>query len=190
MALTNSSVISDRMLRYRGHGITNDASKMCPRPVDEIWNYQQINLGFNYRMTDLQAALGVSQMKRLDEIVAKRHGIAKRYDDELEALPLQAQLQHPDRYSSYHLYSIRLKLREDEQSQRHVYDALHAAGILVNLHYVPIYRHPFYRTMGFKEGYCPEAELYHKEALSIPMYPTLTEVEQSKVICSLHDVLG
>jgi UDP-4-amino-4,6-dideoxy-N-acetyl-beta-L-altrosamine transaminase len=190
MALTNNSILADRMLRYRGHGITNDASKMQPRPLDEIWNYQQINLGFNYRMTDIQAVLGVSQMTRLHEIIEKRHGIAKRYDDALAEFPLQTQWQHPDSYSSYHLYSIRLKLGEDEQSQRQVYDALHAAGILVNLHYMPIYRQPYYEVMGFKEGYCPEAELYHKEALSIPMYPTLTESDQSKVIFSLHDVLG
>jgi len=190
MALTNNKDVADKIGRLRTHGITSDKTKMKQRSKDEIWNYQQINLGFNYRMTDIQAALGVSQMTRLYEIVEKRHGIAKRYDDALAEFPLQTQWQPPDSYSSYHLYSIRLKLGEDEQSQIQVYDALHTAGILVNLHYIPIYRQPYYEVMGFKEGYCPEAELYHKEALSIPMYPTLTEYDQSKVISSLHDVLG
>ncbi len=189
MALTNAPALSDRMLRYRSHGITSDANKMQPRPVDEIWNYQQISLGFNYRMTDIQAALGVSQMTRLDEFVNKRQRIAKRYDDALAGLPLQTPWQHPDSYSSYHLYPIRLKLGEDEQTQRQVYDALHAAGILVNLHYIPVYRQPYYEAMGFKAGYCPYAEQYHKEAISIPMYPTMSEAQQDEVVSCLRKVL-
>jgi dTDP-4-amino-4,6-dideoxygalactose transaminase len=106
MALTNAPSLADRMLRYRSHGISSDASKMQPRPADEIWNYQRISLGFNYRMTDIQAALGVSQMTRLDEFVNKRQRIARRYDDALAGLPLQTPWQHPDSYSSYHLYPI------------------------------------------------------------------------------------
>jgi len=190
MTLTNAPALADRMLRYRSHGITSDAGKMQTRPADEIWNYQQINLGFNYRMTDIQAALGVSQMTRLDEFVNKRQCIAKRYDDVLAGLPLQTQWQHPDSYSSYHLYSIRLKLGEDEQTQRQVHDALIAAGILVNLHYIPIYRHPYYEAMGFKTGYCLDAEQYHKEAISIPMYPTMSEAQQDEVVSCLHAALG
>ncbi len=190
MALTNAPALADRMLRYRSHGITSDTSKMQARPVDEIWNYQQISLGFNYRMTDIQAALGVSQMTRLDEFVNKRQHIAKRYDDALAGLPIQTPQQHPDTYSSYHLYPIRLKLGEDEQTQRQVYDALHAAGILVNLHYIPVYRQPYYEAMGFKAGYCPDAEQYHKEAISIPMYPTMTEAQQDEVVSCLREALG
>lgn len=190
MALTNSSVIADRMLRYRSHGITNDLNKMHPRPVDEIWNYQQISLGFNYRMTDIQAALGLSQIERLDEIVEKRHAIAKIYNDALDEFPLLTPWQRPDAYSSYHLYPIRLVPRKSGLSQRRVYNALHAAGIMVNLHYIPIYRQPYYQAMGFEKGYCPEAERYHEEALSIPMFPTLTEHDHSKVISSLLNLLG
>jgi dTDP-4-amino-4,6-dideoxygalactose transaminase len=129
-------------------------------------------------------------MTRLDDFVNKRQRIAKRYDDALAGLPLQAPWQHPDSYSSYHLYPIRLKLGEDEQTQRQVYDALHAAGILVNLHYIPVYRQPYYEAMGFKAGYCPEAEQYHKEVISIPMYPTMSEAQQDEVVSCLREALG
>ena len=190
MALTNAPALADRMLRYRSHGITSDASKMQPRPADEIWNYQQISLGFNYRMTDIQAALGVSQMTRLDEFVEKRQRIAKRYDDALAGLPLQIPWQHPDSYSSYHLYPIRLKLGEDEQTQRQVYDALHAAGINANLHYIPVYRQPYYEAIGFKAGYCPEAEQYHKETLSLPMFPGLTDSNQNDVVAAIREAVN
>ena len=126
----------------------------------------------------------------LDEFVKKRQRIAKRYDDALAGLPMQTPWQHPDSYSSYHLYPIRLKLGEDEQTQRQVYDALRAAGILVNLHYIPVYRQPYYEAMGFKTGYCPDAEQYHKEAISIPMYPNMSEAQQDEVISCLREALG
>ncbi|MES9905370.1 MAG: UDP-4-amino-4,6-dideoxy-N-acetyl-beta-L-altrosamine transaminase [Sedimenticola sp.] len=190
MALTNNPALADLMLRYRSHGITSDANEMHPRPADEIWNYQQIRLGYNYRMTDLQAALGVSQMSRLDEFVEKRHRIANRYNDELADLPIQIPWQHPDSYSSYHLYPIRVKQGKNDRSQRQVYDVLQAAGINVNLHYIPVYRQPYYEAMGFQPGFCPESECYHKETLSIPMYPTLTNSDLKKVICVLHESLA
>lgn len=190
MALTNDPELANRMVRNRSHGITSDVDQMQARPVNEIWNYQQISLGFNYRMTDIQAALGMSQMARLDEFVNKRQRIAKRYDEELAGLPLQTPWQHPDSYSSYHLYPIRLKLGEIEKTQRQVYDAMHVAGININLHYIPVYRQPYYEAMGFKAGYCPEGEQYHREALSIPMYPGLTDLEQNKVIRVIYDLLS
>jgi UDP-4-amino-4,6-dideoxy-N-acetyl-beta-L-altrosamine transaminase len=190
MALTNVPELADRMLCYRSHGITRDASKVHCRPADEIWNYQQISLGFNYRMTDIQAALGVSQMTRLDEFIDKRQRIARYYEDALAGLPLQAPWQAPGSYSSYHLYPIRLNLGEDKQTQRHVYDAFHAAGILVNLHYMPVYRQPYYESMGFKVGYCPNAEQYHREAISIPIYSSMTEAQQHEVVSCLCEVLG
>jgi len=189
MALTNTPALADRMLRYRSHGIISDASKMQSRPADEIWNYQQISLGFNYRMTDIQAALGVSQMTRLDEFIDKRQRIAKYYDDTLAGLQLQIPWQHPDTYSSYHLYPIRIKSGEAAPTQRQVYDALAAAGILVNLHYIPVYRQPYYEAMGFKAGYCPEAEQYHKLVISIPMYPSMTEAQENRVVIALSESL-
>ncbi len=190
MALTNDEQLVKRMRLLRSHGISSTAEDMQPRPVKEIWNYQQIDLGFNYRMTDIHAALGLSQMQRLDEFVIKRHAIAKRYDQMLSGLPIVTPLQHSDSYSSYHLYVIRLKLGEMKKTHRQVYDALQAACINVNLHYIPIYRQPYYEAMGFEMGYCPEAEQYHQQALSIPLYPSLTYTEHATVIGILHETLG
>jgi UDP-4-amino-4,6-dideoxy-N-acetyl-beta-L-altrosamine transaminase len=188
-ALTNNSELADRMQLLRSHGITSNSNKMGKRPVDEIWNYQQIALGFNYRMTDLQAALGVSQMSRLGEFIIKRHQIANRYDDELKGMALQTPWQHSDNYSSYHLYLIRINNEESELTQRQVYDALRAGLINVNLNYIPVYRQPYYEAMGFEKGYCPEAERYHKEILSIPIYPTMSEEQQRQVISELKRLL-
>ena len=190
MALTNNTLLANRMRLLRSHGVTSDVAGMSPRASEEIWNYQQISLGFNYRMTDIQAALGLSQMQRLDEFVTQRHAIAKRYDQLLTALPVLTPLQQIDSYSSYHLYVIRLKLSEIKRTQRQVYADLRAAGMLVNLHYIPVYRHPYYEQMGFGIGHCTQAEQYYSEALSIPMYPGLTEQQQNQVVVALHEAVG
>ena len=190
MALTNDSMVADRMQRYRSHGITSAIGNMQPRPSDEIWNYQQIRLGFNYRMTDIQAALGLSQATRLDEFVKRRHQIARRYDSELAGLPLRAPWQSPDSYSSYHLYPIRLNLSEVNKTQREIYDALYAGGIGTNLHYIPVYRQPYYESMGFKAGYCPGAERYYKEVLSLPIFPAMTLGQTEEVIEMVRNVLA
>jgi len=182
MALTNDPLLANRLQRLRSHGITSDPLEIQPRPTDEIWNYQQTRLGFNYRMTDIQAALGVSQMERLQVFVEQRHCIAKRYDIELADLPIQLPWQSPNSYSSYHLYPIRVKPDVSGISQRQLYDVLQAAGINVNLHYIPVYRHPFYEAMGFKAGYCPNSEAYFTQAISLPMYPLLSQDEQAHVI--------
>lgn len=189
MALTNDTALASQMRRYRSHGITSEITEMSPRAPEELWNYQQIDLGFNYRMTDISAALGLSQMQRLYEFVAKRQAIARRYDALLENLPILLPWQHPDSYSSFHLYLVRLKLDEIKYKHRTVYEGLHDAGILVNLHYIPVYRQPFYEKMGFQAGYCQAAESYYSEVLSMPMYPALTTDQQDKVINALKGFL-
>ena len=189
MALTNNPELADRMQRYRCHGITSDASRMQPRPAKEIWNYQQIDLGFNYRMTDIHAALGLSQMNRLDKFVAKRHAIASEYEELLSNLPVTTPWQHPDSYSAFHLYIIRLKLDQISKSQREVFTELHAAGIGVNLHYIPVYRQPYYEQLGFKAGHCPESERYYAEVLSLPLYFGLTKLQQDQVVNALMGIL-
>jgi UDP-4-amino-4,6-dideoxy-N-acetyl-beta-L-altrosamine transaminase len=190
MALTNNPELADRMQRYRCHGITSDASRMQPRPAKEIWNYQQIDLGFNYRMTDIHAALGLSQMNRLDKFVAKRHAIASEYEELLSNLPVTTPWQHPDSYSAFHLYIIRLKLDQISKTQRDVFSELYTAGIGVNLHYIPVYRQPYYEQLGFKAGYCPEAEKYYREVISLPMYSGLTCEQQVKVVNILRKVIN
>jgi UDP-4-amino-4,6-dideoxy-N-acetyl-beta-L-altrosamine transaminase len=190
MAVTNDANLAKHLRLLRSHGITSTAADMQHRPAQEIWNYQQIDLGFNYRMTDLQAALGLSQLQRLDAFVAQRHAIAKRYDQLLSTLPVLTPWQEADSYSGFHLYVIRLKLNEINKTQRQVYDALHAAEILVNLHYIPVYRQPYYEQMGFSVRYCPQAEQYYSEAISIPLYSGLTGAQQDRVVAVIREVIG
>jgi len=186
MAMTNDAQLAKRMQLLRSHGITRDVSEMTHVP-DGPWYYQQIDLGYNYRVTDLQAALGLSQMQRLDEFVAKRHAIARRYDQLLADLPVITPWQHADSYSGLHLYVIRLRLADIDKTHRQVFEALRAAGIGVNLHYIPVYRQPYYERLGFKAGHCPDAEQYYAEAISLPMYPQLTEAQQNHVVTVLRE---
>ncbi|MBI3804150.1 MAG: UDP-4-amino-4,6-dideoxy-N-acetyl-beta-L-altrosamine transaminase [Nitrospirae bacterium] len=185
MAVTGDGELAKRMQRLRSHGITRNEVEMT-RPPDGPWYYQQIDLGFNYRMTDLQAALGLSQMERLDAFVARRHLLARRYHPLLAGLPVRTPWQHPDGYSGMHLYVIRLKLGEIGQTHRAVFEALRAAGIGVNLHYIPVHLQPYYERLGFKPGEYPAAEEYYTEAISLPMYPGLTEEEQDHVVRELE----
>lgn len=189
MAVTKDATLARHLRLLRSHGITSTPVDMVKRPSDEIWNYQQVGLGFNYRMTDIQAALGLSQMSRVDNFVQKRHLIAKRYDGELAGLSIQTPWQDPDSYSAYHLYTIRIRQESSSISQRQVYNALQLAGINVNLHYIPVYRQPYYEAIGFKAGYCSEAEQYFRQTLSIPIYPTLSEVDQGEVVRILYETL-
>ena len=189
MALTNDHNLSNRMRQHRSHGITSNTKEMIDSPVNELWNYQQVRLGYNYRMTDIAASLGLSQMERLTKIINQRHRIANQYNQALSSLPLQIPWQHQDSFSSYHLYIIRLKLDQINKTHPQIHDELCDLGVLVNLHYIPVYRQPFYEQMGFQKGYCPESEAYHQEALSIPMYPTLTDIEQQMVIKTLKKVI-
>jgi UDP-4-amino-4,6-dideoxy-N-acetyl-beta-L-altrosamine transaminase len=185
MATTNDEALANRMRRLRTHGITNDKALMQPRPDNEIWNYQQIELGFNYRMTDIQAALGLSQMQRLDEFVSRRHEIAGRYDAELRSLPITTPHQASGTSSSYHLYPIRVSEAESGKTQQQVYDAFWQNGVAANLHYIPVHRQPYYEKLGFKAGNFPEAEQFHREVISLPMYSTLTNQQQADVIRTL-----
>jgi UDP-4-amino-4,6-dideoxy-N-acetyl-beta-L-altrosamine transaminase len=188
MALTNDDALAERMNLLRSHGITRDPSLMTHEP-DGPWYYQQVDLGFNYRMTDLQAALGVSQMQRLDDFVSRRHELAKRYDRLLADLPLTLPWQHPDSYSGLHLYVIRLQLDNINQSHREVFEALKQQGIGVNLHYIPVHTHPYFSQMGFKEDDFPQSMAYYREAISLPMFHGLTYEQQDTVIECLKRAL-
>jgi UDP-4-amino-4,6-dideoxy-N-acetyl-beta-L-altrosamine transaminase len=188
MALTNSDDLTKKMALLRGHGITRDAAQMTHAP-DGPWYYQQIDLGYNYRMTELQAALGVSQMQRLDAFVARRHELARRYDQLLAGLPLTTPWQHPDSYSGLHLYVIRLHLDKIGRTHRQVFEALRAQGIGVNLHYIPVHTQPHYERMGFKAGDYPQAEQYYAEAISLPMYQALSDEQQDQVVKILRALL-
>ena len=189
MVVTNDSKLLKNLRLLRSHGITSNSEDMYSRAPEQIWNYQQIGLGFNYRMTDIQAALGLSQLKRLDEFVTKRQNIAKRYDQLLMDLPVITPWQHKDSYSSYHLYLIQLEFK-DKNAQHRVFDALRKDGVLVNLHYIPVYLQPYYEQLGFKEGHCPEAEKYYKCVITIPIYTRLLGEEQDQVVESIKKVLN
>lgn len=184
MATTNSENLAKRMSLLRSHGITRETCLMTHEP-DGPWYYQQIDLGFNYRMTELQAALGVSQMKRLDEFVARRHARARRYDEMLAGLPVVTPWQHPDSYSGLHLYVIRLNPAKTGKRQLSVFESLRSQGIGVNVHYIPVHTQPYYRNLGFQSGDFPQAESYYAEAISLPMFHSMTEAQQDSVVEAL-----
>lgn len=185
MATTNDDELAASLALLRSHGITRDPARMREAPHG-AWYYEQIALGYNYRMTDLQAALGSSQMQRLSEFVARRHVLAQRYDALLAGLDLQTPWQHPDSYSGLHLYVIRVA----PARRRAVFDGLRAAGIGVNLHYMPVYLQPYYRDLGFAPGLCPAAEAYYAEAISLPMYSHLSQAQQDTVVATLRGLLA
>jgi UDP-4-amino-4,6-dideoxy-N-acetyl-beta-L-altrosamine transaminase len=189
MALTNDPALAKKMMRLRSHGITRDPTEMTHTP-DGPWYYQQIELGFNYRMTDTQAALGVSQMRRLDQLVARRHALAENYDKLLKNYPVTTPWQHADSYSGLHLYVIRLNIDSIDATHREVFERLRESGIGVNLHYIPVYRQPYYAREGFNPRDFPEAERYYAEAISLPMYPALTEDQQLEVVQRLAASIG
>lgn len=189
MAVTNNSALVKRMARLRSHGITRYPDEMTCQP-DGSWFYQQIELGFNYRMTDIQAALGISQMRRLDEFVSQRHVIAKRYDVLLHESEVTRPWQHPDTHSALHLYVVRLPAGALKSSHREVFERMRASGIGVNLHYIPVYRQPYYQNMGFNREDFPEAESYYAEAITLPIYPGLTPEQQSDVVNRLFKPSG
>lgn len=189
MALTNNAKLAHNMNLLRSHGITRDEAHMT-HASDGPWYYQQIELGFNYRITELQAALGLSQMQRLDAFVTQRHKLAKRYDTLLADLPLITPWQHPDSYSGLHLYVVRLKLGDISKTHKEVFEGLRAQGIGVNLHYIPVHTQPYYSQMGFTAGAFPKSEQYYAEAISLPMYQDLTYSQQDQIVSALRRELG
>ncbi|CAH6809240.1 UDP-4-amino-4, 6-dideoxy-N-acetyl-beta-L-altrosamine transaminase [Vibrio chagasii] len=187
-ALTNSKELADKMALLRSHGITRDPELMRGESHGG-WYYQQVDLGFNYRMTELQAALGVSQMQRLNDFVSARHVLSKRYNEILSTLPIVLPHQLEDTYSGLHLFVIRLKVDEISLTHKQVFDALRENGIGVNLHYIPVHTQPYYQSMGFSEGDYPESESYYREAISLPMFHTMTIEQQDQVKVVLEKVL-
>ena len=189
-ALTNDPQLAASMTRLRTHGITPDKSLFSGRPVDEIWNYQQVDLGFNYRMTELQAALGITQLDRLGAFVAKRHEIVGRYNAELSELPISLPFQAELTYSSYHLYPILIPLGSEYPRQRAVFESLHRSRILANLHYIPVYLQPYYANLGFDYGYCPNSEEYYRRTVSLPMFPTMVDDDFDRVVSVLNGIFS
>jgi dTDP-4-amino-4,6-dideoxygalactose transaminase len=181
MAVTNNGEYAERMKLFRSHGITRD-SRLMTKEMDGPWYYQQVALGFNYRMTDLQGALGVSQMTRINQFVARRHELAGRYNELLKDFPLTTPRYDSDGYSGLHLYVIRLHLNEIQKTHLEVFENLREEGIIVNLHYIPVHLQPYYQKLGFKVGQFPEAERFYTEAISLPMYPTLSSEQQDQVV--------
>ncbi|NEO24425.1 MAG: UDP-4-amino-4,6-dideoxy-N-acetyl-beta-L-altrosamine transaminase [Moorea sp. SIO4G2] len=188
MVLTNQADLYEKLIRLRTHGITRKPELMKGES-DGPWYYQQLELGFNYRITDIQAALGVSQMQRLEEFVERRRFLAERYNQLLSDLPLTLPWQHPDTNSSWHLYVIRLNLDKINKTHRQVFEELRSLGIGVNLHYIPVHTQPYYQELGFGWGDFPEAEKYYQEAISIPLHYGLTEQEQDRIVTSLSKIL-
>lgn len=188
MLLTNNAELYEKLKLYRSHGITRDPALMTHEP-DGQWYYQQIDLGFNYRMTDIQAALGYSQMDRLDEFVSRRRYLAARYDELLKDLPLKTPYQSEDTNSSWHIYVVRLDRGAVKKSKVQIFDEMRARGVTLNLHYIPVHTQPYYERLGHRPEECPAAMEYYAEAFTLPLYYRLTDEQQDYVIESLHAVL-
>lgn len=183
MALTNCDSLAEKLQLFRSHGITRDGDKMT-KATEGGWYYQQVDLGLNYRMTELQAALGVSQLKRIEDFVARRHELARRYDAAFEGVPVSTPLQSPSGYSALHLYPLTVN---DPAQRKPLFDYLRDKGIGVNVHYIPVHTQPYYEQLGHKAGDYPIAENYYSRAISIPMYSTLSDEEQNYVIKCIRE---
>jgi UDP-4-amino-4,6-dideoxy-N-acetyl-beta-L-altrosamine transaminase len=185
---TNDETLYRKLLLLRSHGTTRDSSQLVSNN-EGPWYYEQVELGYNYRMTDIQAALGASQLERLDHFVARRHELARVYDEGLKSLPLVLPWQDPRSYSSYHLYVVRLQLDRIRLTRREVFDALRRKGIGVAVHYIPVHTQPYYRKLGFRSGSFPVAERYYSETLTLPMYSSLRAADQAHVVLTMKQLL-
>lgn len=188
MAVTNDAKLAQKMDLLRSHGITRNKDLMT-KESDGAWYYQQIDLGFNYRMTELQAGLGVSQMQRLEQFVAKRHQIAQQYNQIFADLPVVLPYQLENTYSGLHLYVIRLQLDKVKKTHQQIFNELREKGIGVNVHYIPVHTQPYYQNLGFKQGDFPNAEQYYAEAISLPMYPDLKDEQIQYIYATLKEVI-
>jgi len=188
LATTNNKALLERMQLFRSHGVTRN-SELMGKLSEGGWHYQQVDLGFNYRMTELQAALGVSQMQRLDEFVTQRHILQERYDSLLSNLPIIKPHQNQDSYSALHLYPIQIDLDNVDKGREKIFDELRQNGIGVNVHYIPIYTQPYYSQFGFRIGDFPNSESYYKRVISIPLFHTMTIDQQDEVVRTLGRVL-
>ena len=189
VATTNSKKLSDKMHLIRNHGITRDEEMMIGG-LDGDWYYQQIDLGFNYRMTDMQAALGVSQLKRVDDFVAKRHKLQENYDQLLDGIPIIKPYQDKDCYSSLHLYPIQIDSNKTNKSRGQVFSEIKERGIGVNVHYIPIHLQPYYAQFGFKLGDFPNAESYYKKTISLPLFHLMSLEQQNLIVFAIKEVLS
>lgn len=188
MAMTNDDELAEKMSMLRSHGITRDQNLLMKKDPDP-WYYEQHMLGYNYRMTDIHAALGLSQLKNLRDFIDIRNRLAARYDNELKDLSLQLPTVSKENRSAFHLYVIRIKKENSKKNHREIFDEMRSNGIGVNLHYIPVHLQPYYRNLGFKEGQFPESEIYSREAITIPLYPKMTEGDQDAVISALYKVM-
>lgn len=189
IVLTNNKELYEKLKLYRSHGITRDSDLMT-QEADGPWYYQQIELGFNYRMTDMQAALGCSQMDSLDEFVARRRYLVKRYNEKLKNLPLRTPYQDEATNPSWHIYIIRVDFTKVKLSKKEIFARMRDRGIVLNLHYIPVHTQPYYRKLGFQKGDFPVSEKYYEEAITLPLYYDLTDEQQDEVIEALKEVLA
>ena len=188
MVLTNDAALYEQLCLYRSHGITRDPARMT-RTADGPWYYEQIALGCNYRMTDLQAALGASQMTKLDAFVARRRQLVRRYHEKLDGLPIRTPYCLPEANPSWHLYIVRLDPDRVKKSKQEIFAGMKEHGVMLNLHYIPVHLQPYYRALGFGDGDFPVSEQYYREALTLPLYYDLTDAQQDAIIAALRDVL-
>ena len=188
MVLTNNHELYEKLLLYRSHGITRNPAKMT-HASDGAWYYQQIVLGCNYRMTDIQAALGTSQMTRLDAFVARRRELAARYDDLLQELPLVTPHVMEGANPSWHIYVVRVAFGQISKTKQQLFEVMKEQGIMLNLHYIPVHRQPYYEKLGFRQGDFLQSEKYYEEAFTLPLYYDLTNDEQEQIVNALRSIL-
>lgn len=190
MVLTNDKDLYDKLVLYRSHGITRD-EKLMTKQSDGPWYYQQVDLGFNYRITDMQAALGYSQMQKVDKFVARRRELAARYDELLKDIPIvKLPCQNKDTASSWHLYVLRVDFKKVGKTKEQVFGEMREKDVCLNLHYIPVHTQPYYQNLGFKDGDFPSSEMYYEEAFTLPLYYSLTNEQQDIVVNALKEVLG